>query len=65
MKTEKIYSPIFDKDIRKNINNSPIWGEAYHESELGDVKKPLTEYTVKFDGLKPIQVTKMQKYKKS
>ena len=61
-KVEKVYSPIFDKDIRKNISSSPIWGEAHHEDELGGVKKPLTEYTIKFKGLVPMQVTKMQKY---
>lgn len=65
METVKVYSPIFDRDIRKDINNSPIWGEAYHESEIGDVKKPLTEYTFKFDGLTPVQLTKMKKYVKS
>lgn len=65
METVKVYSPIFDKDIQKNISNSPIWGEAYHESELGEIKKPLTEYTMKFDGLTPVQVTKMRKHKKS
>ena len=65
METVKVYSPILDKDIRKNINNSPIWKEAYHESEISNIKKPLTEYTFKFEGLKPIQLTKMKKHKKS
>lgn len=65
METVKVYSPILDKDIRKNINNSPIWEEAYHESEIDDVKKPLTEYTFKFEGLTPVQLTKMKKYKRS
>jgi hypothetical protein len=65
METVKVYSPVFDKDIRKNINGSPIWEEAYHESEIKDVKKQLTEYTFKFEGLVPVQLTKMKKYKKS
>jgi len=65
MITEKVYSPVFDKDIQKNISGSPIWGEAYHRDEIDGIKKPLTEYTIKFDGLKPIQVTKIKNLKRS
>jgi hypothetical protein len=61
---EKVYSPIFDKDIQKNISGSPIWGEAYHTDEISEVRKPLTEYTIKFKGLVPMQVTKMRKFVK-
>jgi len=60
MTTEKIYSPIFDKNIQKNLNNSPIWQKAYKEDEIKD-KHGLVEYTIRFSGLKPIQVTKIKK----
>ena len=60
----KVYSPVFDKNIQRDINNSPIWKEAYHADEIGEVKKPLTEYTIKFDGLVPIQVTKIKNLKR-
>lgn len=63
-KLEKVYSPIFDKHIERNVNGSPIWNEAHHVDEIGDVKKPLTEYSINFDGLKPIQVTNIKKFVK-
>ena len=61
---ETIYSPVFDKDIQKNLEKSPIWGEAYKEDEIENVKKQLYIYKIKFDGLKPIMCTKMNKYKR-
>jgi len=64
MTTEKVYSPIFDKDIEKNVNGSPIWKTAHHPDEIGEVKGPLTEYIIKFDGLKPVQVKKFRKLKR-
>lgn len=60
MKIEKIYSPIFDKNIYKDIANSPIWNKIFKEDELVG-KLGITEYTIKFDGLSPIQVTKIRK----
>ena len=60
MKTEKVYSPIFDKNIHKDIANSPIWKQAFKEDELVS-NIGITEYTIKFDGLKPIQVTNVKK----
>jgi hypothetical protein len=64
-KDEKVYSPVEDKNIRVNLNNSPIWtGLRYHSTELVEAKKKhsvLFEYSIKFDGLKPIQVTNIQK----
>jgi hypothetical protein len=67
METVKVYSPIEDKDIRTNLNNSPIWKQAYHESEYKDVLKKyiqMFEYSIKFDGLKPIQVINIRKLAK-
>ena len=63
MITEKVYSPIHDPKIRQNINDSPIWDECYHEDEIAEVNKPLYCYSIKFDGLTPIQVTKTTKPK--
>ena len=58
MENVKVYSPIEDKEIRKNLNGSPIWKQAYHEEELSDAQKfsKIFEYTIKFDGLKPVMV---------
>lgn len=64
METIKIYSPINDTEIRNNLNASPIWKEAYHEDELQEAKKKhsnLYEYSIKFDGLKPIQFTNVKR----
>jgi hypothetical protein len=64
-KDEKVYSPIEDKEIRTNLKNSPIWtGLRYHADELAIAKKKhevLYEYSIKFDGLIPVQVTNVQK----
>ncbi len=68
MEIVKVYSPVYDKDIRKNINGSPIWQTLrYHESELTEAKKKhpvLYEYSIKFDGLKIIMITNIQKITK-
>jgi hypothetical protein len=64
MKDEKVYSPIEDKQIRTNLNESPIWKQNYHETDLvlAKSKHPvLFEYVIRFDGLKPIMVTKVSK----
>ncbi len=65
METVKVYSPVEDKKVRENLNNSPIWtGERYHIDELEAAKarhEVLYEYTIKFDGLKPVQVTSVKK----
>jgi len=50
MITEKIYSPIFDKNIQKNLNNSPIWQKAYKEDEIKD-NHGLVEYTISYDNI--------------
>ena len=65
MKTEKVYSPINDENIQKNLEGSPIWkGLRYHESELAEAEKKhsiLYEYSIKFDGLKAVQFTGVKK----
>ena len=64
MTTEKVYSPIFDKDIRKNVNGSPIWKKAYHADEIVGKKGPITEYIIKFEGTTPVQVKSFKNFKK-
>ncbi len=66
METIKVYSTIEDKDIKKNLNNSPVWRKAIHEDDLQSVKDTLPsiwEYQIQFDGLKPMFVSKVNKYK--
>ena len=67
MESIKVFSPIEDKAIRENLNGSPIWKQAYHETELVEAKKKHTgmyEYTIKFEGLKPVQVAGVKKLEK-
>lgn len=65
METIKVLSPVQDKKIREDLNGSPIWkGLRYTEDELVEatkVNKELYEYSIKFDGLKPIMLNKMNK----
>ena len=67
MENVKVYSPVEDNEIRKDLNNSPIWKKAYHEEEfMANPKRYPTwfVYSFKFDGLKPQQVTNIQKVTK-
>lgn len=67
METVKVFSPVDDKDIRQNLNGSPIWKLAYHESELAVANKMHTEmyeYIIKFDGLAPVQLAGVKKLTK-
>jgi len=64
METVKVYSPIEDKNIKKSIVDSPIWKPSIHEDDINEEHKKgetMFEYTMKFDGLKPVQVTKVKK----
>ena len=62
MITENVYSPVFDSNIKKELNNSPIWKECYKEEELTNSlrNKGLWCYTIKFDDTRPIQVTNVK-----
>jgi len=67
METVKVISPVNDKDIRQNLNGSPIWKTAYTESELKIAEKnhtELYEYSIKFEGLRPVQVSDVKKLAK-
>ena len=62
MTIETVYSPIEDKDIRNNLQNSPIWKEAYKAEEIELFpNKQMYSYKIKFDGTKPIQVLKTER----
>lgn len=64
METVKVYSPVNDENIQKDLNGSPIWKQAYHESEVEIAQKTVSElyeYSIKFDGLKPVMVNKVSK----
>lgn len=67
METVKVYSPVNDENIQKDLNGSPIWKKAYHESEVVEAQKlnsEMYEYSIKFDGLKPVQFTGVKKLAK-
>jgi hypothetical protein len=67
METVKVFSPVDDKDIRQNLSASPIWKQSYTEDELKEAEKKhpvLFEYSIKFDGLKPVQLLGVKKLTK-
>jgi len=64
MENVTVYSPVEDKKIRTEFQNSPIWKKASTEEEFMENPKryPIWfKYTFKFEGLKPIQLTKMMR----
>jgi len=65
MKTEIVLSPVKDEKINSHINESPIWKNAFKLEEVTDeirmkYNNVFYEYHIKFDGLKPIMLTKMK-----
>jgi hypothetical protein len=61
LKKEFVFSRIHDDDIRKNLQNSPIWKECNHREELDDVAG-YWMYHINFKGLTPVQVTNIHQY---
>ena len=63
---EIVWSPIKDTN-KSNIANSPIWNQCFRDEEVNDdvfkISNTWYKYIVKFDGLKPIQVTSMKTIK--
>ena len=64
MENVNVYSPVEDKKIKTNFNDSPIWKKASTEEEY--LKNPKRypmwwKYTFKFDGLKVVMHTKTKK----
>lgn len=66
MKIINVISPVLDSKIQEHINESPIWHNAYYEEDITDeVYRKYNSwymYSVKFEGLKPIQCTKISPY---
>lgn len=52
-------------DIKKNdLENKEFWKNAFHEDEVSYEEKSSGKwfkYEIRFDGLKPIQITKKEK----
>jgi len=64
MENVNVYSPIDDPKIKTDFQNSPIWSKSYSEEEYKENPKLFSVwfvYSFKFDGLKPKQVTNIQK----
>ena len=64
MTFEKVISPILDEKINSHLNDSEIWKKAYKPEEVTDKIRGMHpawyEYTIRFDGLRPIMMTKMK-----
>lgn len=63
---ENVYSPINDDNIRNDIKNSTIWKKCFHESEYKEFINDFANmhcYSIKFSGLTPVQVTKVERLK--
>ena len=63
MEVIEIFSPIDDKQIYKNLIDSPIWSKCFTKDELTETERKkhtkMFKYSVKFNGLRPVQVTKI------
>ena len=66
MISEIAWSTIKDTNST-DINNSPIWKDCYKDEEMTEELKQSSfvwyKYTIKFDGTKPVQLTKMETIK--
>ena len=64
MVTQKVITTSYvpKENVQNNILTSPIWKECYHEDEELPTDKSLWVYTIKFDGLTPIQVLNVTEY---
>ena len=51
-----------DKEISKDIKNSPIWKDCLHSTDNGITDKDYC-YSIAFDGLVPVQVKNISKKK--
>lgn len=65
---EIVYSPINDHRIKAELINSPIWKLVYTKEEVTEelIKKHkghMYVYTIKFDGLTPVQHMGTKKFK--
>ena len=67
MEIEKVYSPVNDPKVKSNLIDSPIWKNCYKVEEVtNEVLKKHNNifyiYSIKFDGLTPVQVTKVETF---
>ena len=64
MTTEIVISPVRDEKINSNINGSSVWKKAYKPEEITEEIRAKHnawyEYTIRFDGVKPVQLTKFR-----
>lgn len=64
MTSEKVISPVKDEKMNSHLKTSEVWKKAYKPEELTEKIRAMHpawyEYTVKFDGVKPIQMTKFR-----
>jgi len=62
-----VISFIKDKKIQDHIKDSPIWTNAFHEdeitTELYQTKDSWYKYSIKFNGLTPVQCTNIETFK--
>ena len=64
MKEEVVYTPVKDSDLLtgrdrslERLDSSLIWQQCYHEDEERPHSKDMYVYYMKFEGLKPVQIT--------
>ena len=64
MTNEIVISPVKDEKFNSHPNDSDIWKKAYKVEELDERTRNMHpawyEYTIRFDGLKPLQMTKFK-----
>lgn len=64
MTTEVVLSPIRDDKMQSHIKESEVWKNAFHQEEVTEEIRmkhnQWFEYTVRFEGLTAIQVTKFR-----
>jgi hypothetical protein len=64
MTNEIVISPVKDEKMNSHITTSEVWKQAYKEEEINEkvigLHSKWYKYNIKFDGLKPVQMTKMK-----
>jgi len=66
MKEEIIVSPILDSNIQDHIGSSPVWNNAFKKDEITlELYRKYPSwyaYSIKFNGLTPVQLTKLESF---
>ncbi len=66
MKEERVFSPILDKHLQLNMQDSNIWNNCFHEEDVEEKKTGYPRiycYRIKFKGLTPVQLVELSEYK--